>query len=114
LYPVMPSITLFGVMFTLLLVGGTVAGLVTATAIAVLVPNEERGLCLGAFMILGALIGLGIAPVIVTLGSQALGGEAYLAQALAMVSVTVSVLSTLGFVVAFLNAPRPVADEIPS
>jgi len=49
---------------------------VTATATAVLVPNEERGTFLGAFMILGTLIGMGVSPILVSLGSQVLGGEA--------------------------------------
>ena len=111
LYPIMPNAGLFGVMLTLLLIGGTVAGLVTATAIAVLIPNEERGLCLGAFMIMGALVGMGAAPIIVTLASQAMGGEAQLAPALAITSVIISALSLLGFWIALRNAPARPADE---
>ena len=110
LYPLAPTTELFGVAFTILMIAGTVAGLVTATAIAVLVPNEERGLCLGAFMILGALIGIGLAPVVVTTASQALGGESQLALALAVTSVVIGVLSLGGFWLAMKNAPEPVAD----
>lgn len=110
-YALADGVVLFGILLTVLLLAGTVAGLVTATAIAVLVPNEERGLSLGAFMILGALIGMGVAPVLVTLGAEALGGEHRLAPALAAVSVAVSVLSTLGFALAWRNAPPPVAGR---
>ena len=60
LFPVMTDTTMFGVVLLILMISGTVCGLVTATAIAVLVPNEERGTCLGAFMILGTLIGMGV------------------------------------------------------
>ena len=89
---------------------GSITGLITATAIAVLVPNEERGVCLGAFMILGALIGLGVSPILVTLGSQALGGESHLGLSLAIVGVVTGVISLVGFVMAMLNAPaRPAA-----
>lgn len=110
LYPVMPSTLVFGVAFTVLMTAGTVAGLVTATAIAVLVPNEERGLCLGAFMILGALIGIGIAPLIVTTASQAMGGEGQLALALAVTSVVIGLLSLGGFWLAMRNAPPSAAE----
>jgi MFS family permease len=112
LYPIMPSTALFGVAFTLLMICGTVAGLITATAIAVLVPNEERGLCLGAFMILGALIGIGIAPLVVTLTSQAMGGESQLALSLAVTSVIIGVLSFGGFWLAMKNAPRPPEEAV--
>ena len=111
LYPIMPSTALFGVAFTLLMVAGTVAGLITATAIAVLIPNEERGLCLGAFMILGALIGIGIAPLVVTLTSQAMGGESQLAMSLAVTSLIIGIASLAGFWLAMRNAPAPAAES---
>ena len=108
-FPIIGSLpALAGVLF-LLLAAGSVTGLITATAIAVLVPNEERGICLGAFMILGALIGLGVSPMLVTLGSQALGGESHLAMALAIVGVVTGLVSLIGFVVAMMNAPARVA-----
>ena len=101
---------MMGVVLLILMISGTVCGLVTATAIAVLVPNEERGTCLGAFMILGTLIGMGVSPILVSLGSQMLGGEAKLALSLAIVGVGVGVVSLAGFVIAMLNAPKPVPD----
>lgn len=110
LYPIMPSTMMFGIAFTLLMTAGTVAGLVTATAIAVLVPNGERGLCLGAFMILGALIGIGLAPLVVTTASQAMGGESQLALALAVTSVVIGLLSLAGFWIAMRNAPPSAAE----
>ena len=112
LYPIMPTTALFGLAFTALMICGTVSGLITATAIAVLVPNEERGLCLGAFMILGALIGIGLAPTVVTLASDAMGGESQLALSLTIVSVVIGFLSLAGFWLAMKNAPRPVAEVV--
>ena len=109
LFPIITGVPAFAVVLFLLLMAGSMTGLITATAIAVLVPNEERGVCLGAFMILGALIGLGLSPMLVSLGSQALGGEAHLAPALAIVGVATGLVSLAGFVIAMLNAPdRPV------
>lgn len=110
LFPVVAGVPAFAVVLFLLLTAGAVTGLITATAIAVLVPNEERGVCLGAFMILGSLIGLGLSPMLVSLGSQALGGEAHLAPALAIVGVATGLVSLGGFVIAMINAPeRPIA-----
>lgn len=108
LFPIMPDVTSFTVVLFLLLAAGSITGLITATAIAVLMPNEERGVCLGAFMILGALIGLGLSPVLVTFGSRLMGGEAYLAQSLAVVGVATGLISLAGFIIAMRNAPKPV------
>ncbi|RZJ89520.1 MAG: MFS transporter [Brevundimonas sp.] len=105
IFPIMTSLPAFGAVLFLLLVAGSITGLITATAIAVLIPNEERGVCLGAFMILGALIGLGVSPILVTLGSQALGGESQLALSLAIVGVLTGIVSLIGFIVAMRNAP---------
>lgn len=110
LFPIITGVPAFAFVLFLLLMAGAMTGLITATAIAVLVPNEERGVCLGAFMILGSLIGLGLSPMLVSLGSQALGGETHLAPALAIVGVTTGLVSLAGFVLAMINAPdRPAA-----
>ncbi|RZJ06178.1 MAG: MFS transporter [Brevundimonas sp.] len=108
LFPIVPGLVGFGVVLFLLLIAGAITGLITATAIAVLMPNEERGVCLGAFMILGALIGLGLSPVLVTMGSRMMGGESHLAQALAVVGVVTGLVSLAGFIIAMRNAPKPV------
>lgn len=105
LFPIFTSVPMFALVLFVLLAAGSMTGLITATAIAVLVPNEERGVCLGAFMILGSLVGLGLSPVLVSLGSQALGGEQHLGQALAIVGVIVGIVSLVGFVLAMRNAP---------
>lgn len=106
IFPIVNSVPAFALVLFLLLAAGSITGLITATAIAVLVPNEERGVCLGAFMILGSLVGLGISPILVTLGSQALGGEQHLGLALAIVGVGAGLISLIGFVVAMRNARR--------
>lgn len=105
LFPIMPSVGGLAIVLFLLLVAGSITGLITATAIAVLMPNEERGVCLGAFMILGALVGLGLSPVLVTWGSGMMGGEQHLAESLAAVGVVVGLVSLVGFLIAMRNAP---------
>jgi MFS family permease len=107
LFPILPTVEGFAALLTLLLLGGAIAGLVTATTIAVLVPNDIRGLCLGAFVVVGGIIGFGIAPTLVTLVGQLLGGESHLPEALAVTSVAIAVMSFLGFALAMRNAPPP-------
>lgn len=97
-FPLMPGVAGFAILLALLMLCGTVTGLVTATAIAVLVPNELRGLCLGAFMVVGAVVGYGLGPVLATLVSQLLGGEHELRLALALTTAAVSVIAAIGFV----------------
>jgi len=106
LFPIMPSVPGFAIMLAILLVCGAVTGLVTATAIAVLIPNDIRGVCLGAFIVIGAVIGFGAAPTLVTLGSTALGGEGHLGEALALTGLATSLISFAAFALATLRAPR--------
>lgn len=108
LFPMAPSVTVFGIALFVFLFAGTITGLVTATAMAVILPNELRGLCVGAFIAFGGLIALGGGPTIVTVVSALLGGEAHLAPALAIVGLLVSVAGLVGFIAAMRNVPKPV------
>ncbi|MGE0740393.1 MAG: MFS transporter [Hyphomonadaceae bacterium] len=106
LFPVMPSTTTFALSLTLFLTCGAITGLVTSTAIAVLVPNEIRGVCLGAFIVLGAIVGLGIAPTLVTMISDSLGGGGAIRYGLAITGAATSIIAALGFGAAFLSQQR--------
>ncbi|HEX7944691.1 MAG TPA: MFS transporter [Phenylobacterium sp.] len=122
LFPLAPSLPLFAGSLGLLLLGGAVSGLVTATAISVLIPNEVRGVCLGAFIVVSAVLGLGVAPTLVTLASDVLGGEAHLAPALAATGVLTGLIAFAGFLFAMRHAPPAAyaasqegcADDLPS
>jgi len=99
-FPLMPGVPGFALLLALLMLCGNVTGLVTATTIAVLVPNEIRGVCLGAFMVVGAVIGFGVAPTATTLISDLLGGESQLRYALAITMAATSVVAAIGFALA--------------
>ena len=71
-----------------------------------LIPNDLRGVCLGVLFVVGALVGTGVAPTLVTLASSLYGGEAYLRYGLTTVAFVASVLSALGYVLA-ARAVRP-------
>ena len=105
LFAVAPTPLMFALLLALLLVCGVVTGLVTSTALAVLVPNELRGVCLGAFVVVGGVVGFGIAPTLVSFVSNALGGERHLGAALATTGVSVGLISFVAFVVSFRNTP---------
>ena len=112
LFPIMPNVPTFAVAFFLLMVSGAVTGLVVSVALTVLIPNELRGLCIGAFIALAGLIGFGLAPWLVGVVSEILGGEQQLAMALTVVGVAVSALSFVAFALAMRRAP-PLATEEP-
>lgn len=105
LFPLMPGVPGFAILLTALLLAGTATGLITATAIAVLIPNQFRALCLGSFVVVGSFIGFGVAPVLVTLVSERMGANGALAPALAGVGLTSSILSLIAFILAARAAP---------
>lgn len=106
LFPIMPGVPGFAVLLTLLLLAGTATGLITATAIAVLIPNQFRALCLGSFVVVGSFIGFGVAPSLVTVISEQVGGPGALAPALAGVGLASSLLSLIAFATAVRAAPK--------
>lgn len=108
MFPLAGTTTSFALALFALLLGGTITGLITATAIAVLLPNELRGLCIGSFIAIGGLIAFGAGPSLVAGVSSMLGGGAHLAEALAIVGTTVSVIGAIGFALAMRLAPEPV------
>ncbi len=112
LFPIAPSVTWFALAFGLLSLCGAITGLATSVALTVLIPNELRGLCIGAFIAFAGLIGFGIAPPLVTLVSTMLGGEGHLAPALAIVGVVTGLLSVGAFLFAIRTAPVSATTDL--
>lgn len=104
-FAIMPDVAMFGALLGLLLFAGAVMGLVTATALALVIPNEIRGICLAVLLLVGGVVGFGFGPSVVTLVSRALGGEAHLPMAVTLVGVIASALSVIAFAVATFNTP---------
>lgn len=111
LFPIGPTVTWFAIAFGTLSLCGAITGLVTSVALTILIPNEVRGLCIGAFIAFAGLIGFGIAPSLVTAISSLLGGEAQLGPALAAVGVVTGMMSVVGFAMAMRAAPMSAVDE---
>ncbi|MBJ6120854.1 MFS transporter [Sphingomonas mollis] len=112
LFPISPTVTWFAVAFGALSLCGAITGLITSVALTVLIPNELRGLCIGAFIAFAGLIGFGIAPLLVTGISSVLGGESHLGPALAIVGVGTGMLAVLGFVLAMRSAPVSATTDL--
>lgn len=110
-FPIMPGVPIFASALFVLVLCGAITGLVISVALTVLIPNELRGLCIGAFIAIAGLIGYGLAPWLVTVVSGWLGGEAHLATALTIVGVTVSAVSFFAFLLAMRRAPTSPTDE---
>jgi len=111
LFSISPTVPIFAVAFGTLALCGTITGLITSVALTVLIPNELRGLCIGAFIAIAGLIGFGLAPSLVAGVSTMLGGERHIGQAQAIVGVAVSLLSFVGFLVAMRRAPQSAIEE---
>lgn len=111
LFPIAPSVPLFAVALGLLILCGSITGVVTSVALTVLIPNELRGLCIGAFIAIAGLIGFGLAPTLVAAVSSLFGGEQHLDQGLASVGGLTSAMSLIAFVVAMRRAPGSATAE---
>ncbi len=111
LFPVAPSVPLLGAALGVLLLCGAVTGVVTSVALTVLIPNELRGLCIGAFIAIAGLIGFGVAPTLVAAASSLFGGETHLDQGLATVGAVTSAMSLVAFWVAMRRAPASAVEE---
>lgn len=110
-FPLMPGVTGFAVAFGLLMLCGTVTGLITSVSLTVFMPNELRGLCIGAFIAFAGIIGFGIAPTLVAAIGDAMGGGAKIGEALAIVGVLVGIASVAAFALAARRAPGSAASE---
>lgn len=111
LFPIMPSVMTAAIAIGSLMLAGSVTALVASVALTVWLPNELRGLCIGAFIAIAGLIGFGIAPSLVTLVSSWLGGERHLAPALAIVGTIVSLISVAGFTASIRHAPPAILND---
>ncbi len=111
LFPIAPSVPVFAAALGTLLLCGAATGVVTSVALTVLIPNELRGLCIGAFIAIAGLIGFGVAPTLVAAASSLYGGESHLDQGLATIGILTSLLSTIAFFIAMRRAPVSATAE---
>ena len=111
LFPIAPDTTIFAIGLFFFLLCGTIAGLIVSAALATLLPNELRGLCLGLFIAIAGVVAFGVAPTLITFVSALLGSEAHLSEALALVGLVVSTLAFVAFPFAMHKAPRSATEQ---
>jgi len=104
-YPIMPTPGSFGLVLFLLMLFVTLTQVIGTTAITVLIPNEERGVCLALTSMASTLIGFGFAPLVPVLAPIVFGDTKHLADMLAIVGVVTGIIALAGYIVAMRTAP---------
>jgi MFS family permease len=97
LFAVMPTTVSAATSLILFITLGNIIGVAITPISTVVIPNELRGLFMSVLFATGAIFGLGLAPLTVSLLSGALGGPAMIGKALAVVCVTGSMLGAATF-----------------
>ncbi len=105
-FPVAGSVPLFAALLALMMLSGGAVGVVTTTAVALLVPNHLRGLCVSLLSAVGVLVSLGLAPSMVSLLSGLIGGEAAVGDALTLAGVATSLVACASFLLAIRAVRR--------
>lgn len=97
LFPVMPGVLAFAAMFALLLTAGAMTSIASTAAIAVLVPNELRGISVSIVSAFALLMSYGVAPSVVSFGAGMLGTAGDIVAPLTAVGVATSVIGVAAF-----------------
>ncbi|MDZ3833607.1 MAG: MFS transporter [Sphingopyxis sp.] len=92
----MPDVLWFGIAMGIASLANAVAIAIPVIAVNYRIPNELRGLTMGLYIVLLAIVGGVMAPL-VAVASDYLGGEMMLGRAMALVGVPFSLLATLCF-----------------
>lgn len=99
-----PTVPLFAVILGLSLFCYALIQTGSLLAFTLNIPNEIRGLGLGVYTLVTALLGQATAPTLIAFVSRMLGGETMLADAIVVVSVPSAIASAIFFTLA-LRAP---------
>ncbi|WP_130617947.1 MFS transporter [Dyella amyloliquefaciens] len=110
LFPVMPDVTWFAVLMGVLLTSGACVNIAATSAMMVILPNELRGICMSLLVAVMGLAAFGVAPLLVSLTTQAFAHGADVAISLACVGLVTSLLGTVSFISAMRVAAHPAAN----
>lgn len=92
-FALMPSVALFGCLLIVFHAVGFVLTAMVSSTTMVVIPENLRGTVFSTQFALGALVGLGAAPLTVSGTAALLGGPAAIGLALALVCVTTSAVA---------------------
>jgi hypothetical protein len=99
LFAVMPNASLAAIVLTLFLTLGYTVNIAAMTLATIVVPGELRGLFVAVTVTGAALFCIGVAPLLVSGLSGALGGPAKIGEALSIVCGTASLLGAAVFAI---------------
>lgn len=109
LFPVMSGIVPASIALVVFVAIGTALSVMTTAVSIVVIPNELRGLCVSIKFAFGVVFGLGVAPLTVSQLSGAMGGQAMIGRALALVCFSMSLLGAVIFAFGRRYFPRAAA-----
>ena len=109
-YPIMPTVPGLGFMLGLMMACCTVMQVTAMAAVTLVVPNEERGMCLQITGMVGVVVGMAFVPVITLLGPAIFGDDRHLPQTLVIIGIISGVIGLAGNIAAIMVVPRSWKD----
>lgn len=97
LFALAPDVPTFAALLALNIFAGAIIATLGVVSITLNMPNEIRGLALGANVFTSTVFGTAVAPVAIAVVSKALGGEAKLGAAIAAISAPSALLASMCF-----------------
>jgi MFS family permease len=97
LFALLPGSTSAGALFIAFITVATSISVMGTTLLLIVIPNELRGLCMAVLTAACVLIGNGLAPLIVSMLAEMIGGGAMIGTTLSLVCVATGVLSATSF-----------------
>ncbi len=105
-YPIMSTPTGFYWMLGTMMCACTVMQVTALTTVTIIIPNEERGLCMAITGIVGTVMNMLFVPVISLLGPAIWGDDQHLRQTLVLIGMITGSIGCAGYIVAMRIAPR--------
>lgn len=108
-FAVMPTVMSSAALLLVFMTAGYAISTMTSTLAIIVIPNELRGVCIALFNMGGGIVGIAVAPLLVSLLSRAIGGPQMIGQALAIVGTTTALIGAVAFGLGRLSMPRRAA-----
>ncbi|WP_157994587.1 MFS transporter [Peristeroidobacter agariperforans] len=112
MYAIVSGVATLAVLLALVLLFSVIIATVSVVAITLNVPNEIRGLALGANVLATGMFGATLSPTLVGFVSSALGGETQLGTAVTAVSAPAALCAALFFYISMRSASSDAAPAL--
>lgn len=95
LFAVAPEVISASALLLMLIAVGSVISTMSIAVCTVVIPSHLRGLCFGIYSASASVFGVGLAPLMVSMLSEEMGGTAMLGDALSVVCVSTSIIAAV-------------------